>query len=181
MTHMKKHNESGRTMLEMLGVLAIMGVIMYGAIAGIGFGVNMYKINATFNDAEELSQGIIDLYSWSAGYPKAATIATAVLNNDILSGAQGLGSDNGVLGPFGAIKIISPDKGAAKADRFGIMMTELPDIACSRLVIMSYANMVAIEDGKSAADADYDYGSEYSACATNCSDQNNGTVCLMLR
>ncbi len=177
---MKNHNESGRTMLEMLGVLAIMGVIMYGAIAGIGFGVNMYKINATFNDAEELSQGIIDLYSWSAGYPKAETIADAVLNNDILSGAQPMDSD-GVLGPFGAIKIISPDKGIAKADRFGIMMTELPDIACSRLVIMSYANMVAIEDGKSAADAAYDYGSDYSACETDCSDQNNGRVCLMLR
>ena len=178
---MKNHNESGRTMLEMLGVLAIMGVIMYGAIAGIGFGVNMYKINATFNDAEELSQGIIDLYSWSAGYPKTENIVDAVVNNDILSGVQRLGDRSGVLGPFGAIKIISPDKGAAKADRFGIMMTELPDIACSRLVIMSYANMVAIEDGKSAADSDYGYGTDYSTCTTDCSDPNNGTVCLMLR
>ena len=64
-----KQNESGRTMLEMLGVLAVMGIIMYGAISGIGFGVSMYKINATFNQLEEISQGLTDLYSWTRSYP----------------------------------------------------------------------------------------------------------------
>ena len=81
----KAKNESGRTMLEMLGVLAIMGVIMYGAIAGIGFGVDMYKINATFNDVEELSQGVIDLFSWNAGGYPTNSFGTAVIMEGLVS------------------------------------------------------------------------------------------------
>ncbi|MBQ4472626.1 MAG: hypothetical protein II942_05255 [Alphaproteobacteria bacterium] len=80
-------NESGRTMLEMLGVLAIMGVIMYGAIAGISFGVEMYQINAAYNQIEEISEGIVELYSWSRSYGGAndadEDLETLVCRNDI--------------------------------------------------------------------------------------------------
>ena len=63
----RKINESGRTMVEMMGVLAIIGVIMYGAIVGIGFGVDMYKVTATYNDLEKAAEDLKDLYSWSRG------------------------------------------------------------------------------------------------------------------
>ena len=67
----RKFNESGRTMLEMMGVLAIMGVIMYGAIVSIGFGVDMYKVTATYNDLEQAAGDLKDIYSWRRdGYPK---------------------------------------------------------------------------------------------------------------
>lgn len=170
---MTKHNsESGRTMLEMLGVLAIMGVIMYGAIAGIGFGVNMYKINATFNEAEELSQGIIDLYSWRQGYPTADNIVKAVIANDVLSGAQQTDSSS-LNAPFGEFIIAAADEtvDANHFKKFGIQINGLPPIACSRLQVMSFANMNVVQYGENSG---------VDNCETDCQG-NPGTVCLVLR
>lgn len=44
-------NESGRSMVEMLGVLAIIGVLTIGGIAGYNFAMNRYRTN-------EILQGI---------------------------------------------------------------------------------------------------------------------------
>lgn len=167
----KHNNESGRTMLEMLGVLAIMGVIMYGAIAGIGFGVNMYKINATFNEAEELSQGIIDLYSWRQGYPTADKIVDAVVANDVLSGAEETG-ETSINAPFGDFVITTTDDaGENHFKKFAIQINGLPLIACSRLQVMSFANMNVIQYGEDSG---------IPGCLTDCSN-DPGNVCLVLR
>ena len=81
-----KETESGRTMLEMLGVLAIMGIITYGAIAGINYGMSSYKINQTYSEVQDIIQGVEDLYSWSKGYPKdKGELMAAACNNDIFS------------------------------------------------------------------------------------------------
>ena len=78
------HNEQGRTMLEMLGVIAIMGIIVYGAIAGINYGMSSYKINQTYSEIQDIIQGVQDLYSWSRGYPQSKeTLMEAACNNDI--------------------------------------------------------------------------------------------------
>ena len=169
----KRHNESGRTMLEMLGVLAIMGVIMYGAIAGIGFGVNMYKINASYNDLQELSQGIIDLYSWTTAYPASTNILDAVESNDILSGAhfQGsVGNFTAIDGQFGSSKMMVAVP--LNGNCFGIVYQGIPEIACSRLVHMSYANLVPVQDGSESDD------SCNIGCSTNC---GSGILCLISR
>ena len=42
---MKNVNESGRSMVEMLGVLAIIGVLSIGGIAGYTMAMNKYKAN----------------------------------------------------------------------------------------------------------------------------------------
>ena len=43
-------NESGRSMVEMLGVLAIIGVLSIGAIVGYSYGMDKYRANETIND-----------------------------------------------------------------------------------------------------------------------------------
>ena len=40
-------SESGRSMVEMLGVLAIIGVLSIGAVAGYKFAITKYKANET--------------------------------------------------------------------------------------------------------------------------------------
>ncbi len=77
-----KTNESGRTMLEMLGVLGIMGIIMYGAVAGINYGMSTYKINQTYNEIQEAIQGIQDMYSWSRDYGRNISFDT-LRDNDV--------------------------------------------------------------------------------------------------
>lgn len=76
-----KTDESGRTMLEMLGVLGIMGIIMYGAVAGINYGMSTYKINQIYNEVQEAVQSIQDIYSWQRGYN--GINASTLCQNDV--------------------------------------------------------------------------------------------------
>ncbi|MBP5343849.1 MAG: type II secretion system protein [Alphaproteobacteria bacterium] len=46
---MKNTNESGRSMVEMLGVLAIIGVLSVGGIAGYTMAMNKYRANEIVN------------------------------------------------------------------------------------------------------------------------------------
>ena len=47
---MKQNYESGRSMVEMLGTLAIIGVLSIGGIAGYSYGMDKHKANQTIND-----------------------------------------------------------------------------------------------------------------------------------
>ncbi len=48
---MKRTNESGRSMVEMLGVLAIIGVLSIGGIAGYTTAMNRYRANEVLDMA----------------------------------------------------------------------------------------------------------------------------------
>ncbi len=48
---MKRTNESGRSMVEMLGVLAIIGVLSIGGIAGYTSAMNRYRANEALDIA----------------------------------------------------------------------------------------------------------------------------------
>lgn len=48
---MKNVNESGRSMVEMLGVLAIIGVLSIGGIAGYTMAMNRYRANEALQAA----------------------------------------------------------------------------------------------------------------------------------
>ena len=47
---MTKNYESGRSMVEMLGTLAIIGVLSVGGIAGYKYGMDKYRANSAMND-----------------------------------------------------------------------------------------------------------------------------------
>lgn len=48
-------NEAGRSMVEMLGVIAIMGVLSLGGIAGYTLAINRYKANQVIDVAGKLA------------------------------------------------------------------------------------------------------------------------------
>ena len=50
---MKRTNESGRSMVEMLGVLAIIGVLSVGGIAGYTMAMNRYRANEVIDMANK--------------------------------------------------------------------------------------------------------------------------------
>ena len=54
--------QSGRTMLEMLGVLAIMGIIIYGAVSSINYGMASYRVNRLYVEIPNIIKGIQDMY-----------------------------------------------------------------------------------------------------------------------
>ncbi|MGN1062996.1 MAG: Tfp pilus assembly protein FimT/FimU, partial [Alphaproteobacteria bacterium] len=46
----EKYELSGRTMTEMLGVLAVIGVLSIGGVAGYSYAMDKYRANVTIND-----------------------------------------------------------------------------------------------------------------------------------
>ena len=51
-------NQNGRSMIEMLGVLAIIGVLSVGGIAGYSKAMQRYRINKTIEQVSQISQNI---------------------------------------------------------------------------------------------------------------------------
>ena len=75
---MKNVNESGRSMVEMLGVLAIIGVLSIGGIAGYTLAMNRYRANEILNTASIVAieaiarNGTNDLTNADLGIPNPA-------------------------------------------------------------------------------------------------------------
>ena len=60
MTGGRGANSFGRSMIEMLGVLAIVGVLTVGGIAGYSKAMEQYKLNKVLNQYSHLLQGLIE-------------------------------------------------------------------------------------------------------------------------
>jgi len=70
-------NEQGRSMIEMLGVLAIVGVLSVGGIAGYSKAMNKFKANKVIDQVNMLSTNIRTMYSSQRSY-KGLNNGTAV-------------------------------------------------------------------------------------------------------
>ena len=132
-----KTNESGRTMLEMLGVLGIMGIIMYGAVAGINYGMSTYKINQTYNEVQEVIQSIQDMYSWQRGYPKDFSGET-LCDNDVFVRC----SDNTPKNTFeGDIEVKGNCSSGSLCNSFYVTYPNIPQEVCYRLKEMDWGTV----------------------------------------
>lgn len=83
---MKKINENGRSMVEMLGVLAIIGVLSVGGIAGYSKAMNKYKINKTTDQVSMLVANLRTIFSSQgnyAGLKNGSAIRFGVVPNDM--------------------------------------------------------------------------------------------------
>ena len=71
---MYKNLEKGRSMIEMLGVLAIIGVLSVGGIAGYSKAMEKFKLNKTISEYNYMLFGVLehldDLKHVPAGYKK---------------------------------------------------------------------------------------------------------------
>ena len=78
---MLKTNENGRSMIEMLGVLAIIGVLSVGGIAGYSKAMNKFKTNKVADNVSMIVANIKTLYAQQKDYgtgDKALTTAKAI-------------------------------------------------------------------------------------------------------
>ena len=65
---MIKTNESGRSMIEMLGVLAIIGVLSVGGIAGYSKAMNKFKTNKVADNVSMIVANIKTIYAQQNSY-----------------------------------------------------------------------------------------------------------------
>ena len=85
-------NEQGRSMIEMLGVLAIVGVLSVGGIAGYSKAMNKFKTNKVIDQVNMISTNIRTLYSSQRSYEgldNALAIKTGVVPSEMYEAASG--------------------------------------------------------------------------------------------
>ncbi|MBP5215162.1 MAG: hypothetical protein J6039_01210 [Alphaproteobacteria bacterium] len=63
-----KINQTGRSMIEMLGVLAIIGVLSVGGIAGYSKAMAKYRVNKTIDQVSHIAANVRILFSNQRNY-----------------------------------------------------------------------------------------------------------------
>lgn len=135
-----RFNEQGRSMIEMLGVLAIVGVLSVGGIAGYSKAMNKFKTNKLIEQVNMISTNIRTLYSSQKSYEglgNGAAIRTGVLPNEMYGDASNVSATDSsatITNAFaGSVKI---QPGSVKEDSpsdngaFVISMDKIPEAAC---------------------------------------------------
>lgn len=134
-------NQSGRSMVEMLGVLAIIGVLSVGGIAGYSKAMNKYKINKTTDQVSMLVANIRTLFSSQGNYGglnNGSAIKFGVVPNDMYTVAKGENADYTANYPIknafnGKVNILADNarKGiTATTDAFIVEYDGISDEAC---------------------------------------------------
>ena len=118
--------ESGRSMVEMLGVLAIIGVLSVGGIAGYSQAMAKFKITKTIDQVQTLITNMRTLYSGSRKY--TAITAKQAYSLGILTDETY--ADSAGLNPYGGA--INFDVGGDNRT-FSIEYTKLTPEGCVRL------------------------------------------------
>ena len=127
-----KHNEqSGRSMIEMLGVLAIIGVLSVGGIAGYSKAMNKFKTNKVADNVSMLVANIKTLYAQQKTY-HGLTNQTAV---DMGVVPDELGTTSDLTNAFnGKVYISTADSTTDDDDKaFNIVFDGLSREACITL------------------------------------------------
>ncbi len=144
-------NESGRSMIEMLGVLAIIGVLSVGGIAGYSKAMNKFKTNKVADNVSMLVANIKTLYAQQntyTGLDNKTAISMGVVPDEL-----GTNDSTGVLtNAFsGPVYIAASDSTAGNDKKaFTLVFTKLSREACISLVTNDWGSgyssgLIAIE------------------------------------
>ena len=138
---MKSNNESGRSLVEMLGVLTIIGVLGVGVISSVNFGMESMRVAAVYDEVEVTAQGVRDLYSWQRSYPDKPADAEAmwakICNNGVFDEKPADCIANGIETPWGKLEVTPGNDGT----NFIITLTNVPKRACERLLAYQWKNV----------------------------------------
>lgn len=158
---MMNTNETGRSMVEMLGVLAVIGVLTVGGISAMNFGMQAYNVSQVYSQVEETARGISDIFSWSRAYPTTNDFGLRIVNNDVCDAYGCQVKDKGVEAdtPWGKMTV-TPETG----DYFVITLDSVPKAACEQLKAYQWQNVSVRPENSDKPHK------------TNCNDNNDGTV-----
>lgn len=134
---MAKTDESGRSLIEMLGTIAIITMLTVGGMTGAGYAMQAWRANNAADDIEQAVLGVQDLYSWQKDYTGLSM--SKICQNDVLSRdcVNNTHWDN----PFGGTMTIEPYDGALN---FRITLTDVPAASCRNLVNRSWEHVGSV-------------------------------------
>ncbi len=158
-----KINESGRSMVEMLGVLAIVGVLSVGGIAGYSKAMAKFKLTKAQDQITMTLMNVRTAYASSPTYNGLDNATAAKFNlvsADMIADADG-GELNGAFG--GAVTVSAcgesdcTDVGAEGDGYFYIKMEGLTADACMSMLTADWGSdgmmgMIIGDEGKKSSE-----------------------------
>ncbi len=124
-------NEQGRSMIEMLGVLAIVGVLSVGGIAGYSKAMNKFKTNKAVDQINMIATNIRTLYSSQKTYENLdnkVAVKTGVIPGEMYDANSA--STSTITNAFGGFTTITTAKHMIDDDSFIIAIDKIPQASC---------------------------------------------------
>jgi len=151
MIHKKQNLESGRSMIEMLGVLAIIGVLTVAAITMYTMAMNKFKGNKAKEQISLINQNVVERYTGRNEYGEEGDDLTSVL---IKTEAIPKNMDNGdgtASNSWGGEVKVEVD---TIVSQFNLIFEDIPEKPCLDLGVMDWDNMMVIDiNGQTSDDA----------------------------
>lgn len=194
-------NESGRSMIEMLGVLAIIGVLSVGGIAGFSKAMEKYRVNKTIQQVTMVAGNIRILFGSQKDYRDLPASyndldfykRTKIVSEEMIEG-------NNLVNPFSGYMYIAPFGRFTADDKKAVLLTYtgIPQEACIDLATIDWntgagGGLVAVSVGTGSPSAagmlsgcTGDYGAvcegegvmSVSRAVTYCTSSDNNTFGL---
>ena len=159
-------NETGRSMVEMLGVLAIVGVLSVGGVYGYGVAMKKHKANELLHQASMLASSI------------AAQIASGKTDLALENfGNSSNGSFSSVKGPDGSSNYQSGD------DKFTMQITGMDEAVCKQMQAMKGGMVRSVScsapdaNGKVTATLAFNKDLSSTPVASDYNDDSTGGKC----
>ena len=134
-------NQSGRSMIEMLGVLAIIGVLSVGGIAGYSKAMTKYRINKTIDQITQISQNVRMLYG-KQRQKNYRNLNTRILYKANLAPKEMFGSGYSMTNAWGRpVEIVTlGEDGYGGNTAFGILTNTPSEEACIELATQDWGS-----------------------------------------
>lgn len=136
---LEKNEQTGRSMVEMLGVLAIIGVLSVGGIAGYSKAMTKFKITKTFDQVSMTVANIRTLYSGQRSY-SGLTTANAFNMGVVPAEMKGLASNTLVNAFQGSVTIGTGSFNSSTAGAFYISYGGLGREACVSILTADWGS-----------------------------------------
>ena len=182
--------ENGRSMIEMLGVLAVIGVLSVGGLAGYNKAMHQYKINATMEQIGMISSKLSSYGSGADSYAglsnktayKIRAIPASALDDETT--CQGSGTDCPLSNPFGGTVTIKPsniEKGKSDEQAYAIIYKGLTEEACISIGSSTWFQskgdtLLGMAVGKKGSAASVEASIAQDSCGTSSNDYAAGCI-----
>lgn len=114
MRNLIKNEQSGRSMIEMLGVLAIIGVLSVGGISGYSKAMAKFKLTKAQDQIQMLIMNIRTAFSGSSNYGglnNKLAVSLNIVPGDMIPGGQAgaskVGSKAGLINAFAGAVVLA--------------------------------------------------------------------------
>lgn len=178
MKNLSKIEQSGRSMVEMLGVLAIIGVLSIGGISGYSKAMAKFRVNKTLDQISMLVMNIRSLYSANIDYTgltDQVAIQMGIIPRDMLPAGKNESNATSIINAYqGSVSIGAGNIGGTSRSFF-ITYSGLTREACVSIATADWGSQagsglqaISIKAGEGTSKAVSLTGTDQCSKTTNC-------------